>query len=497
MQKDQQYLIESIEDKPFYKRKGILIGISAAVIVVITVVIIVVVVTSGNKSENKLNFILTPYEESNEYITNPDQGVSEYVRVRAHNNRTISYWLGPIDFIYDLRVDISDFSAKNNGIQDLEINEITLEGIDQMLAEAREKGKNAIIRFAYDDEMQGNKDKECSMDMILKHVNQLGKILNNYPDVLTGIEASFFGPWGEMHSSEIVTKENINTLVDEWFKVITTNIPILVRKPKFVYNYLNKSKIEEMESIVLHPGDKGYYLGIWNDGMYANDEDYGTWQQNREKEIEWFKIQNDHLPYGGECEHVEETKYKKIEVGIPELFKSHLSFVRDNKIATLEEFQNQTYHSSIAGHHVFEGVNGLEFIKAHLGYRLVMTNIKVTIEKDNSFTLNIQIANNGFGFVNKLKKIGLVYSYDNDTLIEEQNDLGTYMGNQSEINIKGKLIGEPIEVYYVYLRLYCDYIKGIISYPIKLANKNVYNEKLMGNFIFKVDNRGKEVNIIN
>ncbi len=349
------------------------------------------------------------------------------------------------------------------------------------------------MRFSYDKGYQGNADMECGINMIETHIKQLSGVLNKFPDVITAIEAGMLGRWSEMHSSKIVTAENINRVTKAWLKN-AKKTPILVRQPKFMYYYCNGAqKISEVENIEFSPDDEGYYLGMFNDGMFGSESDLGTWNQDRSREMAWVAKQNEHLPYGGEATTEGDTSVAKMKRSIPEMFGNHISYLnKEFNEVIFNAWKKETYSSSIAGHEVFNGKNAYDFIYSHFGYRLVIKEIEVDLNDDQAY-VKIKIDNNGFGFVNKKKKIGIVLSYDGNNGVKEINDLGVYYGDQSVIEINFDLIENPKDDYSVYLRLAYDIVDGDVQYPIKFANKDIFNSRLKGNFLFNIDQDNENV----
>ena len=142
----------------------------------------------------------------------------------------------PIDDIYHLRCDISQFSKVSNNDKDKELTEITLNGLDEYLSKLKTENKNAVIRFSYDPGFDGAINNEASLEMIEKHIKQLSPILDKHYHTLIAIEAGMLGPWGEMHSSQIATEEN-KVKVFKWWLQNTHHIPILARTPKAIFTY--------------------------------------------------------------------------------------------------------------------------------------------------------------------------------------------------------------------------------------------------------------------
>ena len=84
-----------------------------------------------------------------------------------------------------------------------------LEDLDKIFNAIDEAGACIIPRFAYtfksSDKETGwsNLNREAEMSMILRHIEQFTPLLNKYKHMITAVECGLFGPWGEMHSSEI------------------------------------------------------------------------------------------------------------------------------------------------------------------------------------------------------------------------------------------------------------------------------------------------------
>ena len=233
----------------------------------ITLIIIFVNVYSSSFSSD--SFI-----ESKEIIINPDQGFYRPVRVTMTPD-SFSSKKGNPDQLYHLRCDIGQFSGKvNSDKKDKKLTEKVLNGLDDYLNSIKLQNKNAIIRFAYD--YDGEKDMEPSLSMILKHIEQLGPIINKHLDVLTAVEAGMIGPWGEMHSSEMATEENKAKILKYWLEN-TKDIQILTRTPKTIYAYFNKT-IKEIDEIKIDKSDKAYRLGLFNDCVFSNERDYGVYK---------------------------------------------------------------------------------------------------------------------------------------------------------------------------------------------------------------------------
>ena len=163
--------------------------------------------------------------------------------------------------LYHLRCDISAFSAAVNNVADKPLTDDALEGLDALLFYLKENDKNAIVRFAYDPGYNGSADKEPALEVMLKHVESVCSVLNRYVNTVTAIETGLIGPWGEMHTSAAANPAHITPLINA-FLTVASEIPVLVRTPEMIYNYLNVSD-DKVEEISISPDEKAYRLGLY------------------------------------------------------------------------------------------------------------------------------------------------------------------------------------------------------------------------------------------
>ena len=211
----------------------------------------------------QITYTSNSFKQSIEHIKNPDQGFYRPLIVYIKPN-SFSHEPNNPEQIYHLRCDISEFSgAVNSDRVDKKLTDFALKSIDQYLSEIKKENKNAVIRFTYDPNYDGNLDKEASMSMIETHVKQLSPIMNKYKDTLTAIEAGLLGPWGEMHTSKIATNKNKALIFKYWLEN-TNDIPILSRYPQAIFTYFGKT-LDEMEHFTIEPNDPGYRIGLFND----------------------------------------------------------------------------------------------------------------------------------------------------------------------------------------------------------------------------------------
>ena len=385
--------------------------------------------------------------------------------------------------VYHLRFDISEYSKQVNGEEDKEMTNFALSRIDECLEDIKYRNKSIVIRFSYDPGYNGNKNKEPSLQMIETHIKQISHYLNKdkFYNTIIAIEGGMLGPWGEMHSSDIATEENKAKVIKYWLEN-TNNIPILARTPKAIFTYFGKS-LEQMENYDIIPQEKGYKLGLFNDCYLSSNSDVGTYLFDREREVNWLSKQNEHLPYGGETCKVDNMS--DLDKAIPEMYKLGLSYLNlyYNK-DVINKWKNLEYDSSLGKDSLFYGMSGFDYIKVHMGYRLVLRSLKINYTKGDKYDLTITIENLGFGNVLKEKSVNIIYTSMNNNIIKT-NNVGKYKG-EKELIIKGELLPEDHDNYKVFIKIYGLNESDTDKYYLQFANDDVFNEDIKATYLFKV-----------
>ena len=480
--KIEKLIVDTFNDKnkgiPLYKRKIFFIVIG----VICLIIIIIIIVVATNK-DNK--FYSNDFKESNAFKNNPDQGF--YIPADILITPTeIKINAPKPEQVYHLRCDISDFSKANNGNKDLELTQTALNNLDELLTKIKLENKNAVIRFSYDPKYAGNLNREPSFNMIETHIKQLSPVLNKYYYLLIAIEAGMLGPWGEMHSSDIATEGNKTKVFQLWLQN-TNGIPILARTPESIFYYFGKN-LSQMEEGKITNQDEGYYLGIFNDCYLSSDTDVGTYRFNRTREVNWLSNINQHLPYGGETCQVH--RMNDLDYAIPEMYKLGLSYLNlEYKPEVINKWKNSIYNSSIGKDSLFYGKSGFDYIKSHIGYRLVIRSININYEKEGELEVLIKIDNVGFGNLLKEKIVDLIYTDMNNEIIK-RNQIGKYKG-ENQLKIKSKLLSKEQGEYKVFIKIYGLKENNMDFYFIQFANDNIFNEEINSTYIFKVNKEGK------
>lgn len=464
--------------------------------------IVIVLLINGSKSDvEELYQTVTDinYAESLKELNNPERGFYEPIGINMQeNNNKI---LNPKNNLVHLRVGIGAFSGKVNGKSDTKFTDDMLSSLDQTLKNIKSNGGSVIIRFAYDN-FNGTKDLEPSLDMILTHIKQLKTLFNNNKDVIAYVELGFFGPWGEMHSSQICNKENVSQAITTMLDSVPKNIKIGVRTPAYYAAWANVALDKLNENITTATSD-AYRVGLYNDGYLGSESDLGTFK-NREIETAWLNKQATHTLYGGEvvANFASGTPLNTIDYISKEGFITHTTYLNlrwNNNV--IDSWKNTNYHGDDK---LYQNHSAFLYINNHLGYRFVLKSSKITkkVAIGNHLKGNLDIENVGFGNLVNEKKTTIILANEKSTY-EINTNIDPRLWNSKKITQIPYDIPLPENIskgeYKVYLRISQ---KGSLSNDnnyncIEFANADIWNEKLGANYIGSINIENKSSIILN
>lgn len=463
-------------------KKNKLIVILVAVVIVLGIGVFFV---ADHFLKNKINQYEQniDYSENTQNILNPDQGFYRTAQIDVTENgvEDKTYIIKDEFQMYHLRLDISAFSGVVNNQQDKQLSQQSLKGLEDTIKVFYNNQKNLILRFAYDKDFDGNEDFEPGEQMIYKHIQQICSVINKYPQTITAIEAGMVGPWGEMHTSQKANPQTISKIVDE-FLTNTTDIPILVRTPKMIYDYLGVSQ-QQFFNQGFGQNKNANRLGLFNDGFLGSDTDLGTYT-DRPNEVLAISKHLQGLPYGGEVVRPSSNLHD-IEKCLPEMFDINLSYLNYewNDEIIQQKWQQQLYTNECGNDQIYFGKTAYEYIRNHLGYRLVLEKSTFYYSaKFDNLDAKLQIKNVGFGNFYKQKQMEILF-VKNNKIIKTQS-LENYNGQQLvEFGCDiSNLVGE----YEVYIRITSKTAQNNNIYSVQFAN-NLWNNDFCANLIGKIE----------
>ncbi len=316
-------------------------------------------------------------KQKENYIINPSRG---WYRIYTFNldmwDTDALNWLEVCDSetLALLLIDIGAY-------HDMPIKEGSLDYLCKIFDRFTQLNKEVILRIVYDTEGKGMIKEPSALSQIIFHMKQLGSIVKNYANLIYVSQGLFVGNWGEMHGSKFLSDNDLKVLAKTWYSETQGKIRIALRKPV-------QCRMAAFSTNI--------YMGVFDDAILASDTHLGTFgeidDENRQempwcraKEFEFIKDTALKVPCGGEavagniipsCEETVNT-LKRMNI-------SYLNCIHDAKI--LDSWKEQEY----------KGESLYSYISSHLGYNIVIEEVKTTYLGIGKKGLKIKIVNTGF-----------------------------------------------------------------------------------------------------
>lgn len=373
------------------------------------------------------------------------------------------------------------------------------------------------------------------------HLWQLSSVYSEFEECIMAVKGGVFGPWGEMHSSSYArTKEGYHWLLKALLGYVPSSRSILVHAGGVMawhnveygtdYSFTNLMPAPER-------GTPAQRFGMFNDSYSAgangsnwyNDngslsEGYtliGTEDQDdfdRNVVLTWMR--NQYNFYGGESvgPGSEDNIYPRFPNVIyeaayaqtthlntsynPRTYKLWGDFVytEDNVTAPYTPPHDSVTRMAIYDP-VYEGRNGMEYMRDRLGYRLVLREAKASewVEQEGTLKFKGKIQNVGFGCVVNKKNVSVILKSKNgvNTYTALSNldardwlpDLDSRANNSAawrdfNFSIELRAFGEvPSGDYDIYLKINDPKETHTSKRCIQFANHEIWNASLGANII--------------
>lgn len=293
--------------------------------------------------------------------------------------------------------------------------------LDSLLLAWKDAGRQLILRFLYDWNGKARESEPKDISVIKHHMEQTAEVINRYKGCIYLMQGIYVGNCGEMNNSDYMSRENMCELANCLASVVDPSIFLSVRTPEH-YRIINQTN-EPLPAEDAFSGTVSARMGFFNDGMLGSESDLGTYGDSpfapasdftgkgtRSEEIDFQNRLCDYVPNGGEA--VLDNAYNDFPNAIKDLRAMHVSYLDCGyDLAVLDKWRNSSYHAaedperadgmdnrsdSEAG--CFEGMDGLSYIGAHLGYRYAIVSSRCTFDifRNTSATLSVTMENNGF-----------------------------------------------------------------------------------------------------
>lgn len=296
-----------------------------------------------------------------------------------------------------LQINLKNFSNR-------ELPESALRQLDRIFTLWAESSHDIILRFLYDWDGLAMHTEPDDITFVKQHMRQTADIVNRHKNDIFLMQGIFVGSYAEMHNSKYMDAESMTSLALLLDSLIDEEIYLSVRTPAQLRTIFKTADVRNMST-----DGRRLRFGLFNDGMLGSELDLGTYgssgssfseenysqKGDRAQEIAFQKKLCLLVPNGGEV--VSDNEYNDIENAAKELSDMHVSYLnRAYDPAVISKWKTQVYNAS-GQSSVYDGLSGLDYISAHLGYRFVIDNSSFTYSAFKSGgLLKIYIKNDGF-----------------------------------------------------------------------------------------------------
>jgi len=280
------------------------------------------------------------------------------------------------------------------------------------------------------------------------HLWQLGNVFSEFEDCIMAVKGGVFGPWGEMHSSSYArTREGYHWLLKALLGYVPASRSILVHAGGVMawhnveygtdYSFTNLMPVPARDT----PAQR---FGMFNDSYSRGGNDYtdggslsegyrlvgGDYKRNAA--LTWIRNQNNF--YGGETvgpgsddniyPRFPNVPYEAAFAQTTHLNTSYSQLTYKLWGDFVYNIENVTKpftspHDGVTRTAIFDpvynGRNGMEYMRDRLGYRLVLreANASEWVEQNGTLRFEGKIQNVGFGNVVNKKNVSIILKAKN------------------------------------------------------------------------------------
>ena len=312
--------------------------------------------------------------------------------------------------------------------------------VRDVLSNVRDKGKKAIVRFAYNNEHPSSYHQEPTKARILNHLTDLQPILSEYEDIIYVVQAGFIGTYGEWYyttnfsrfsgnkeyrdfevsGNKVTNYGNRAAVLDALLAAVPESRQIELRTPYYKRFYLSPNSISSWTQLSAPGGtDANARLAFHNDAFLAGDDDMGTYDYDEDRPM--WKQQSAWLICGGEAPYGSSYDLDygdtKDEVRTA-IYDYHYSYLH----------HDTAYHTGESGGSrmmkYWHQQGWMNDIKKMLGYRLYLESARITgngLMTGSSVTVSMTVHNSGAAPVINARPMELVLIHNGSATVLKEN----------------------------------------------------------------------------
>lgn len=345
---------------------------------------------------NAFHFTYTPveYPESARYLDNPYMG---FYHIYGYVLKDEVTYAAPEDVpnipepedrpqerLVQIQINLCLF--RNQPLTDTALSQL-----DTILSAWSSTNYSLLLRFVYDWDGRGLESEPQDISVILQHMEQVAPVYNRYAAHILSLQGLFTGNYGEMNNTHYGSTEALQQLAAKLAETTSPSIYLAVRTPNQWRIITEAESCEELSSAQDNP--YLHRLGLYNDGMFGNESDTGTYMdRSREEEIAFQNELCRTVPNGGEA--IIENPYNDLENVIADMRQMHVSYLNSAyDPAVLNKWKTTPY----TGSDPYYGEVGYDYIRDHMGYRFVLRSTELARDYVlMQSVLRIAIENVGF-----------------------------------------------------------------------------------------------------
>jgi hypothetical protein len=332
-------------------------------------------------------------EQTAQEIVNPDRGVCPLIGCTLGKDMTPA--LNQILAQTGVSLVLIEINLKE--YQNTEIDESALTSLDTFLGQAGAFGDRLILRFLYDTDGTAALTEPDSIETVLIHMRQVGPILRAHADEIYTLQGLFTGNWGEMNGSRFGDAGSLIRLYNCLRESTGGTIRMAVRTPA---QWRMIQQADVTEDLAATSG-----LGLFNDGLTGSETDCGTYADGtaedpaeltdawpRERELAFQEMLCRFEPNGGEA--ILPGVWNDLPQALESFRQMHVSYLNPDYDSAVWDKWRQAETEEDG---VFDGMNGADYIRCHLGYRFVLDESDVTYSwLTNRIRVSLIFRNIGF-----------------------------------------------------------------------------------------------------
>lgn len=366
------------------------------------------------------------YQEGNGSYGNPGRGwyhIYTFLLGQIKEEELLFLPFEEEETIALILINISEYRAK-------EIDENGIYWIEKIFQCFIRAEKEMILRIVYDHQGKGMEREPALFSMVLKHMEQIGPIVEKYAAHMMLSQGLFVGNWGEMHGSKFLSQRHLKELSRTWRKATNGSVRMAFRRPVQC-----RQAFAEGECAA----------GLFDDAIFASQSHLATFGQKSRHDAEWneewcmedeidfMKTAAPNIPCGGEVVSGDESLTAEDTINmLRNMHLSYLNSVYDERI--LNDWKKQPYEGEKSLYH---------YIGSHMGYRFLVHD--VALIKRKGTILKVFLENMGFANLCDKAEIKLgIQNGSKERLVSVSYDIRHLMpGERQEISVE---LGDMIEI---------------------------------------------------